>query len=359
MNTSLRLPLHTSLFAFFSMFFVPCSLYPQGTLTPSGPPAPTMKTLDQVEARTPIAGGTSAVIIGSGSYYLTGNLNISAAPSGIDVVASNVTIDLNGFSVTGSGPGSGSGIFVNGGVSNVRIFNGTIRNWGGYGINGVGNSNLRVEKLQVIANGGPGIAVDVNGTVIDCVADSNTGTGIQGADNCVVKDCQAISTAGGGATGIALGAAAVVTGCVARGNSGDGIAPGPGSMVKNCTAFNNTVNGILVGDSCTVRDCIARSNSSNGIKAGNDCEIAQNNCSFNGLAGTDAGLWVTGSRNLITANKVSSNNSTGIRVTSTSNVIMRNVTMNNLFAFSVGSGNDAAPGGTVGASTNPWLNVID
>jgi hypothetical protein len=318
-----------------------------------------MKTLDQVEARTPIAGGTSPVSIGSGSYYLTGNLNIGAGVNGITIVASNVTLDLNGFTVAGPGSGSNSGIFVNGGISNVRIVNGTIRNWGGYGINGVGNPNLRVEKLRVIANSGPGIVVDVNGEVLHCVADSNTGLGIQGADNCVVTDCQAISTAGSGATGISLGAAALVTGCIARGNNGDGIAPGQGSTVRDCVAFNNTVNGILVGDGCTVRDCTARSNSSNGIKAGNDCEIAQNNCSTNGISGTDAGIFVTGSRTLIAANKVSGNNSTGIRVTSTNNVIYRNIAIAHSFAYSVGGGNDAAPGGTVGASTNPWLNIID
>ena len=109
-----------------------------------------MKTLDQVEARTPLAGGTSPLGASSGSYYLTGNVNISTGANGITISGSNVTIDLNGFTLTGPGSGFGSGIYLNSGVSNVSIFNGTIRNWGSHGINSLGNPHLRAEKLRVI-----------------------------------------------------------------------------------------------------------------------------------------------------------------------------------------------------------------
>ena len=54
-----------------------------GALTPPGAPASTMKTLDQVEPRTPVnvttvPGDASYhhITTTPGSYYLTGNLNV-------------------------------------------------------------------------------------------------------------------------------------------------------------------------------------------------------------------------------------------------------------------------------------------
>ena len=109
------------------------SAFAQGSLTPPGAPAPTMKTLQQVEPRTPLVAGSPGVSIGasgtitisqSGSYYLTGNLTV-ASGVGIMISASGVTVDLKGFTIRStSATSSGDGINIVG--SRVSIYNGHI-----------------------------------------------------------------------------------------------------------------------------------------------------------------------------------------------------------------------------------------
>jgi hypothetical protein len=90
-------------------FCLTSSVFPQGSLTPPAAPAPTMKTLDQIEPRTRIPGGTSGfTITASGSYYLSGNLSIASGDA-VTINASNVTLDLGGFEVASTGGARGRG----------------------------------------------------------------------------------------------------------------------------------------------------------------------------------------------------------------------------------------------------------
>ena len=87
---------------FLTLLLTPLAGYAQGPLNPpAGAPVPSMKTLDQIEARTAIE-SLPYTISTSGSYYLAKNLQF-AATSGdaISITAPNVTLDLNGFTISG------------------------------------------------------------------------------------------------------------------------------------------------------------------------------------------------------------------------------------------------------------------
>src|SRR5262245_53371403 len=107
----------------FSMALV--SSFGQGGLTPPGAPAPTMKTLDQLDAkierRTPIS-SLPFTISAPGSYVVTSNL--TSAGAGITISANDVTVDLNGFNLT-AGPG-GNGVRVSGARTNICVRNGSV-----------------------------------------------------------------------------------------------------------------------------------------------------------------------------------------------------------------------------------------
>src|SRR3954453_5352464 len=84
-----------------SALLLPLSAFSQGSLTPPGAPAPTMKRLDEIEPRTnlqatPAPAGVDAgnanyhfIINQPGSYYLSANLAITKA-NGIQINAEGV-----------------------------------------------------------------------------------------------------------------------------------------------------------------------------------------------------------------------------------------------------------------------------
>src|SRR5580765_118164 len=104
--------------------------FAQGSLTPPGAPAPTMKSLDEIDAklekRTPIS--TAPFTIDQpGSYYLTTNILVGLS-DGIDILASGVTLDLNGFTILSTAPIlAGEAISFNGPLQNITIVNGFIQ----------------------------------------------------------------------------------------------------------------------------------------------------------------------------------------------------------------------------------------
>jgi len=210
----------------YTAVMVACSLvlpawisYGQGSLTPPGAPAATMKTLDQVEARTPIA-EAEYTIRDSGSYYLTTNLLSSGIDNGIEVRASDVVIDLNGFTIDGSGA-TRSGIHLFS-VANVIIANGTIRDCDRNGIYAYGSSNCVFRNLRLIGNARSDVAYAglIGGEQChtrDCVVLNNSGYGVKAYAGSQVLDNTIESNANAGLA--VYGADSLVSGNIIRNNA--------------------------------------------------------------------------------------------------------------------------------------------
>lgn len=118
-----------------------------------------------------------------GSYYLAGNIQGLAAKHGIEIAASGVTLDLNGFDlrgVTGSLDGVSVGLLN---AVNVSVRNGSVRSWGGSGINltDAATSDTDVSDIVASQNVFAGIRMGFGGTITRCTAYNNTGAGIAGA----------------------------------------------------------------------------------------------------------------------------------------------------------------------------------
>ena len=157
----------------------------QGSLTPPGAPAPTMKTLDQLEPRMPISSLPTNITQG-GSYYLTANL--ASTDNGIIISTNNVTLDMMGFTISGDRGISDYGVEIKGTTNqpleNITVRNGGIRNFGS-GVWAKGMNNSRIEHLIISGNSGTGLFMNgaddflCNGNMVnDCTINNNDGYGI-------------------------------------------------------------------------------------------------------------------------------------------------------------------------------------
>jgi hypothetical protein len=304
----------------------PATLLAQGSLTPPGAPAPTMKTLQQVEPRVPIS-SAPFTISQPGSYYLTTNLTVSGG-NAITIATNGVTLDLNGFTIASTAPSAtGYGIYINSGLRNLTILNGVIQ--GGvtndgsgifsgpgfaYGIyySGSAPQNVQVRAVSVSGCQNYGIYVgsSESTTVENCVVRTVGGHGIYASIilGCVALDCggtaiygQQVSDSRGesaGGTGLYAGTA---QNCYGSSSSGTGLSA---QTAQNCYGVSSSGYGLYAnlnaigcsGSSTsgtglyaqTAQNCYGTSSSYYGLYA----YTAQNCCGLS-TSGTGLYAWST------------------------------------------------------------------
>lgn len=312
-----------------------------GALDPAGPPAPAMKTLAQLEPRTPISSIPFA-IVQPGSYYVTGDLtNASGAVNGITIAADNVTLDLSGFTLDGAGTGL-KGVATTPGRLGVTIRNGSATRWATAGFSTLGAKSVLIEDVEANANLALGISA-INTTLRGCTASANGAAGISVFDSSIVG-----CTANRNATGIEA-SSSVVERCSVVDNSGPGVVAGY-STIRGCYTMSNQgagisaarsvveanvtggdLNGINASYGSTVRNNTVTSSMSDGIyiSAGGGALVADNAIKGAGQNG-GSGIYAPTNGNRIYRNLVTGTHGPGIQVTGANNEIDENVSLQNM-----------------------------
>jgi hypothetical protein len=336
-----------------------------------------MKSLDQIDAaiasvdaksekripidatHTPTDGSSVYVIKAAGSYYLTDNLTAPAGLNGISVAADNVSIDLNGFTLTGPGPGgSVAGVICAGVTEGTRVSNGQVTRWPAYGVS-VGEDS-QVDHVIASNNGIAGIITDNNTTISYCVVRGNSDRGISTNSHCIVSHClgtrngtglllfgdsvadhcdfssndqdgidlnsgcsvldsvankNGVKTSGAGMYGTNGAQGCTIARCIVARNEGYGIVLNALTEVLDCTVVFNTLDGIISSGSCSIDRCLVESNASstgNGITLGNLSTVTNCTVSSNGSNAHPAAGISTGIRSQVTGCNVNKNFGNGI-----------------------------------------------
>lgn len=298
----------TALVLIASIFAVVAAGHAQGSLTPPGAPAPTMKSLGQIEPRTPIS-AAPFTITSPGSYYLTTNLTVSSG-NAINISNNSVMLDLNGFVITSTSPSpNGTAINIGSNVRNVTIVNGFIESgvtnngassYSGSGfVNGINGSLV----YNVRVNG-----ISVSGVLTRCIF---LGSGGAGANNAVAESCIARTCGGNGIY------ASIVRGCTATDCSataingdlvtdsfGESTAAGTGVsglVVQNC--YGSSVSGVGINGSGSAMNSYGKSVSGVGMTAYNSAFCVANRPNGTAISATIANgsaAYFSGGTNAVT-----------------------------------------------------------
>jgi hypothetical protein len=263
------------------------------------------------------------IISASGSYILNGNLtSTSAITNCIDVSTSWVTINLNGFTVTGKG-GTATGIYSNFGA--LRVFNGSVNGFG-VGITAAGIGAV-LQKVNIGSSVKAGASLGNYARV--------SGSQFQG------------NGTGGSGDGLDVGHNAVITHCVFSSNKGNGLKAGGGLVVAGSTAANNSQIGFMTGGSSVIKNNTASANGTEGFC--DDCNGGTGS-TFRSDVATANRIGIEFYGSTVIGNNASNNNDIGIADDGLSTVANNTASGNAFFGF-VSSDLSTFTGNTGSANT--------
>lgn len=185
-----------------------------------------------------VIGSLPYTISAPGTYVLSRNLT-ARSTDGIDVNASNVTIDLGGYTLNQRVPGNGSGIFVTSGMSNVSVQNGVINGFYNGVFFGTGSGDTLI-NVELLAIGNVGVFTEAN----DCLI-----------ENCIISGASGAITTGiyisnAGAVGVRNNQ---ISGCIYGINEYSATAPN--ALIGNSEA--NCVYGLNLSSSSKYQGNVA------------------------------------------------------------------------------------------------------
>jgi hypothetical protein len=158
--------------------------------------------------------GFPATLSRPGHYKLSGNLSVPAGVNGIDVTANDVTIDLNGFTISSNPPGQAAR-GINSSEEGLHVINGTVTGFSSYAI--VGQVRSAAERMRLVSNNGfAAMSFNLGSRVRDSIVADNAMDGI------ICFRC-------------------LITGNVVTGNGGDGVSAAGGQVLDNVIAGNGLI----------------------------------------------------------------------------------------------------------------------
>jgi len=234
----------------------------------------------EINQTSALVTGFPVPIAAPGSYRLTGNLTPPVGVSAINVIAPNVQIDLNGFSIMGGGGVNIPGIA--GGPPGLVVHGGQITGFSGAGI--VLGPASQLFRMHITTNGGAGVDAAVRCLIEDSEIVSNGGPGIIG-DGCKIENN---IIQGNVAVGIlsVVGNNVIVHNRIV-GTNGQGINIAASTLVSENTISTNVKAGVICSQSCTVRGNVIESNGLEGADVGPGSNVTGNSISFNATIGLD------------------------------------------------------------------------